>query len=99
MFSQVFCNTFRNAMILFRFLFEQGWPVTRYVKGQRGKMGARFQDARKFATGQLPLMIATEHAGRGLDWVDVSHVVLFEMGLANPPQPTRQRPENHVHLM
>ena len=82
-------------MILFSFLFEQGWPVTRYVKGQRGKMGARFQDARKFTTGQLPLMIATEHAGRGLDWVDVSHVVLFEMGLDAMSFPNSRNP---LHL-
>ena len=42
-------------------------------------MRARFEDARKFVTGELPLMVATENAGRGVDWVDVDHVVHFEL--------------------
>merc|ERR1712176_570273 len=75
----VFVNSLHNCHVLLRFLKENGWPVVSFMKGPLGRMGPRFRDAQRFASGETSIMVATEFGGRGIDWREVDHVVNFQM--------------------
>jgi len=75
----IFVNSLHNGHVLLKFFREKGWPVVSFMKGPRGGMVPRFQDARRFAEGDKSFMISTEFGGRGIDWPVVDHIVNFQM--------------------
>ena len=74
----VFTNTVYNCRILHEYLRDAQWPVVRFSKGPKSKMGGRFADAKEFIDGRSTIMIATELGARGIDWPEVDHVIHFQ---------------------
>ena len=71
----VFVNSSRNCELLFRFLADKKWPVLKYSK-------SCLEDGQVFSSSSsssIQILVATDLAARGIDWVDVDTVVNFQM--------------------
>jgi ATP-dependent RNA helicase RhlB len=84
--TMVFVNTKRSAEWLERRLGDNGVPA-RAITGDLNQR-VRLRLVRDFKAGELPILIATDVASRGLHIDDVSHVINYDL-----PQDS----ENYVH--
>ncbi len=82
----VFVNTKRAAEWLERRLSDNG-IAARAITGDLDQR-VRLRLVRDFKSGDLPILIATDVASRGLHIEDVSHVINYDLP---------QDPENYVH--
>jgi superfamily II DNA/RNA helicase len=69
----IFLNSTTNVDALYNSLSEKKWPVVKYTKG------ARPDDINRFASGETPIVIATDIASRGIDWEGVDVIINFQM--------------------
>ncbi|GAB5362226.1 hypothetical protein AAMO2058_000780100 [Amorphochlora amoebiformis] len=78
----VFCNTIDSARATELYLREMGLETTSF----HGQVPPRYRTANylKFAKGEIPILVTTDIAARGLDTSFVKHVVLFDF----PKNPT-----------
>ncbi|OOQ85086.1 ATP-dependent RNA helicase DED1 [Penicillium brasilianum] len=77
----VFVNSKRDVDIVDDYLFNQGLPTTS-MHGDR--LQQEREDAmRSFRTGQCPIMITTGVSARGLDIVNVMHVINYDLPSAS----------------
>lgn len=74
--TMVFCGTKRVAARLADDLTRRGFAVGS-VHGDLGQ-GQRERAMRAFRNGKVDVLVATDVAGRGLDVVDVTHVINYE---------------------
>ncbi len=84
--TMIFVNTKRTAEWLERRLSDNGVPG-RAITGDLHQR-VRLRLVRDFKSGELPILIATDVASRGLHIEDVSHVINYDVP---------QDPENYVH--
>ena len=84
--TMVFVNTKREAEYLSRLLQHNGLNA-RAISGDVPQ-NKRIRMLREFQSGDLPVLIATDVASRGLHVPDVSHVVNYDLP---------QDPEDYVH--
>ncbi|MBT8443164.1 MAG: DEAD/DEAH box helicase, partial [Gammaproteobacteria bacterium] len=84
--TMVFVNTKREAEYLSRLLQHNGVSA-RAISGDVPQ-NKRIRMLREFQSGDLPVLIATDVASRGLHVPDVSHVVNYDLP---------QDPEDYVH--
>jgi len=84
--TMIFVNTKRTAEWLERRLSDNGVPA-RAITGDLNQR-IRLRLVRDFKSGDLPVLIATDVASRGLHIEDVSHVINYDVP---------QDPENYVH--
>jgi ATP-dependent RNA helicase RhlB len=82
----IFVNTKRSAEWLERRLSDNGVPA-KAITGDLNQR-VRLRLVRDFKSGELPVLIATDVASRGLHIEDVSHVINYDL-----PQDA----ENYVH--
>lgn len=73
----IFVETKRTADNLDEFLYREGFPVTS-IHGDRTQR-EREEAQRRFKVGQMPIIVATAVAARGLDINNVKHVINFDM--------------------
>ncbi|ORX55761.1 DEAD-domain-containing protein [Hesseltinella vesiculosa] len=73
----IFVETKRMADTLSDFLAVQGFPVTS-IHGDRTQ-SQRESALEAFRTGNLPIMVATAVAARGLDIPNVTHVISYDL--------------------
>ena len=73
----VFCNRKRDISILVKSLTTHGFSVV----ALHGDMtqSARLEALQRFKDGEVPLMIASDVAARGLDIAGLSHVFNFDV--------------------
>ncbi len=73
----VFCNRKRDISILVKSLTNHGFSAV----ALHGDMtqSARLEALQRFKDGEVPLMIASDVAARGLDIADLSHVFNFDV--------------------
>lgn len=84
--TMVFVNTKREAEFLARLLQHNGLNA-RAISGDVPQ-NKRIRMLREFQSGDLPVLIATDVASRGLHVPDVSHVINYDLP---------QDPEDYVH--
>ena len=84
--TMIFVNTKRTAEWLERRLSDNSVPA-RAITGDLNQR-VRLRLVRDFKSGDLPVLIATDVASRGLHIEDVSHVINYDVP---------QDPENYVH--
>ena len=72
----VFCNSRFKGDHLYRAL-RRSIPRSEYLHGGMDQ-DARTRIFNRFKSGDLPILIATDVAGRGLDFSNVSHVINFD---------------------
>ena len=84
--TMIFVNTKRTAEWLERRLGDNGVPA-KAITGDLNQR-VRLRLVRDFKSGELPILIATDVASRGLHIDDVSHVINYDL-----PQDS----ENYVH--
>lgn len=82
----IFCRMKRGADRISRWLIEHGYPVATLHSDLPQK--ERTKALAKFKSGELPILVATDIASRGLDIADVSHVVNYDVP---------QHAEDYVH--
>jgi superfamily II DNA/RNA helicase len=72
----VFCNTVKSARAVEHSLREAGLPALSY----HGEISSvdRKENLQKFKDGEVPLLVCTDIASRGLDMPWVDHVVMFD---------------------
>ena len=82
----IFCNSRRNGELLFRKL-KGSVEALEYIHGglDQSKRTSIFN---RFKQGKIKVMIATDVAGRGLDFSRVSHIFNYDFP---------REPENYVH--
>ncbi|MDC1383626.1 DEAD/DEAH box helicase [Candidatus Puniceispirillum sp.] len=82
----IFCNRKRDISILIKSLTRHGFSAV----ALHGDMtqSARLDALKRFKDGEVPLMIASDVAARGLDIVGLSHVFNFDVP---------SHPEDYVH--
>lgn len=75
----IFCNTIQSCRFLDHTLREKGFATTSY----HGEIPVdqRARNFRQFAEGEVPIIVCTDIASRGLDFVAVDHVILFDFPL------------------
>ena len=84
--SIIFCNSKRNGAILYSKLKEVVKSME-YIHGGLGQP-TRTSIFNRFKKGKIRVMIATDVAGRGLDFSQVSHIFNYNFPDA---------PENYIH--
>ena len=84
--TMIFSNTKRGAEWLARRLSDNGYTA-RAITGDLPQR-TRLKLVRDFKSGELPILVATDVASRGLHIDDVSHVVNYDLP---------QDPEDYVH--
>ncbi|MBF0421129.1 MAG: DEAD/DEAH box helicase [Magnetococcales bacterium] len=82
----VFTRTKHGADRLAKGLTKQSVQVEA-IHGNKSQ-NARTEALRKFKTGQIRVLVATDIAARGIDIREISHVINFDMPL---------EPENYIH--
>ncbi len=82
----IFCNRKREVAVLQKSLQKHGFPVA----ALHGDMDqpARMAALEQFRKGELPLLVASDVAARGLDIPEVSHVFNFDVP---------HHPDDYVH--
>lgn len=75
----IFCNTINSCRFLDLELQELGFKVTSYHGDI--PVDQRPLNFAKFANGEIPIMVCTDIASRGLDFTAVDHVILFDFPL------------------
>jgi superfamily II DNA/RNA helicase len=72
----VFCNTIPCCRAVEHFLNEKGFNVTNF----HGEMPPELkeQEFQRFVSGGIQILVTTDIASRGLDTLNVSHVILFD---------------------
>ncbi|CAG8564817.1 1062_t:CDS:2, partial [Racocetra fulgida] len=73
----IFVETKRMADMLSEFLVQSGFPATS-IHGDRSQR-ERERALESFRTGRTPIMVATAVAARGLDIVNVTHVINYDL--------------------
>ncbi|CAG8534732.1 7744_t:CDS:2, partial [Gigaspora rosea] len=73
----IFVETKRMADMLSEFLIQSGFPATS-IHGDRSQR-ERERALESFRTGRTPIMVATAVAARGLDIVNVTHVINYDL--------------------
>jgi len=73
----VFAETKRTTDTLARFLFAQGFNATG-IHGDRSQ-NEREAALRKFKSGKIQVLVATDVAARGLDIEEVTHVINYDL--------------------
>lgn len=82
----IFCKTKKGVDELTSQMVKSGY----HVEGMHGDLSqeSRLETLKRFKSGQLPYLVATDVAARGIDVKDISHVINYEL-----PQDT----ESYVH--
>lgn len=75
----IFCNTISSCRFLDHDLREMGFNTTSYHGDI--PVDQRPVNFRKFADGEVPILVCTDVASRGLDFLSVDHVILFDFPL------------------
>lgn len=75
----IFCNTISSCRFLDHELREVGFNTTSYHGDI--PVDQRPVNFRKFADGEVPIIVCTDVASRGLDFASVDHVILFDFPL------------------
>ncbi|MDX1796461.1 MAG: DEAD/DEAH box helicase, partial [Hydrogenovibrio sp.] len=73
----VFCNKKERAIELEAWLNEQAIPST-LLHGDMIQ-AKRLEKAKKFTSGKVKVMVATDVAARGLDMLNITHVINYDM--------------------
>ncbi|KAJ5114800.1 hypothetical protein NUU61_000559 [Penicillium alfredii] len=73
----IFANTKDQVDIVDDFLYNHGMPVTSIHSGRT--QGEREDAIRAFRTAKCPIMVATGLSARGLDIVNVMHIINFDL--------------------
>jgi superfamily II DNA/RNA helicase len=73
----IFCNRKRDVAILYKSLQKHGFSVAA-LHGDMDQ-SARMAALEQFRKGELPLLVASDVAARGLDIPEVSHVFNFDV--------------------
>ena len=73
----IYCRTRRTTMTICRFLKRRGHHVLPYHAGRPSEERARVQEA--FMNGSIPLVVATNAFGLGIDKSDVRFVLHYNM--------------------
>lgn len=72
----IFCNTISSARFVEHFLSESGYS-TASVHGEIPPE-RRANEFQSFKSGQVQLLVCTDIAARGLDNLDIAHVIIFD---------------------
>lgn len=75
----IFCNTISSCRFLDHELRELGFSTTSYHGDI--PVDQRPVNFRKFSDGEVPILVCTDVASRGLDFLSVDHVILFDFPL------------------
>jgi superfamily II DNA/RNA helicase len=80
----IFCNTINSCRAV-EFFIQELMNVDFICKGYRGDMlsNEREFNLEQFRRGEIPILIGTDIAARGLDIPEIDHVILFDFPL-NP---------------
>lgn len=73
----IYCSTRRTVEEVHQFLFVNGYPATRYHAGLSD--GERAGNQEDFVFDRLPVMVATNAFGMGIDKSNVRYVVHYNM--------------------
>ncbi|KAJ3171484.1 DEAD-box ATP-dependent RNA helicase [Geranomyces variabilis] len=73
----IFVNTMRGADNLDDALFAMGFPITSIHGGRT--QAERESSISAFRANKMPIMVATDVAGRGLDIPNIVHVINYDM--------------------
>lgn len=79
--TMIFVNSKRNADEVDDFLFNKGMPCTSIHSDRTQR--EREDSIRAFKAGKTPILIATGVSARGLDIVNVMHVINYDMPSIN----------------
>eukprot|EP01080_Neovahlkampfia_damariscottae_P010319 gene10319-2735_t len=72
----IFCNTIQCCRAVEHYLNEKGFNVTNFHSNMPPEL--KEQEFQRFVSGSIKILVTTDIASRGLDTLNVYHVILFD---------------------